>query len=263
MSRLRPERVRIGPCRLIWDGQDLGATKGGVTLIYQPDVYLMTVDQRGNTPYDAPRRGERLVVRTQLAESTWRVLQAAMPGGRLHEHEGGAKRLSFGGLVRRLGESAKELVLHPLANADDDPSDDVWIWRAIARGNVSKAFTLEGERVIPVEFQALLDLSKPPGQQLFAIGLAFEWVVDVYRGGELLLTDEYVEILDLRNHETTTHRIVMPVPETPIEPGDRIDMVADTILFLGMVEQRQAQRSFDVVAAKDYGTHLDVEVVRM
>lgn len=263
MSQFRPERVRIGPCRLIWDGQDLGATKGGVTLIYQPDVYLMTIDQRGNTPYDSARRGERLIVRTQVAESTWRVLQAAMPGGRLHEHEGGAKRLSFGGLVRRLGESAKELVLHPLTNADDDPSDDVWIWRAIARGEVSKAFTLEGERVIPVEFQALLDLSKPPGQQLFTIGLTFEWLVNVHRGGEMLLANEYVEILELRNRETATHRIVMPVPETPIEPGDRIDMVADTILFFGIVETRQIQQSFEVVAARDYGANLVLEVVRM
>lgn len=167
-----PISVGFGPCRVTFDGKDLGSTKGGTTVTYTPEVYEMTVDEFGNTPYDAVLIGEVLTVTTQLAMSTWEQLQAAMPAGTLitDSNDPAKKKLTFGGATRRLAALAKELILHPLELPDTDKSADLTIYKAIAWGNVELAYNLEGEKVVPVEFHALLDITRDRGDMLFCIG---------------------------------------------------------------------------------------------
>lgn len=167
-----PISVGLGPCRITYGGEDLGSTKDGTTLTYTPEVFEMTADEFGNTPYDAVLIGEVVTVSTNLLMSTFTQLQAAMPAGTLVTDGADPSRqaLTFGGATKRLAAIAKELVLHPLELPDEDKSADVTIWKAIAWGNVELAYNLNGERVVPVEFHALLDPSKPEGEMLFVIG---------------------------------------------------------------------------------------------
>lgn len=165
-----PISVGLGPCRITYGGEDLGSTKDGTTLTYTPEVFEMTADEFGNTPYDAVLIGEVVTVTTNLLMSTFTQLQAAMPAGTLVTGADSKKKLTFGGATKRLAALAKELVLHPLELPDEDKSADVTIWKAIAWGNVELAYNLNGERVVPVEFHALLDTSKPKGEMLFVIG---------------------------------------------------------------------------------------------
>lgn len=164
-----PVKVGFGPCRLTFGEVSLESTKGGTTLTYAPEVFEMTADEFGNTPYDAVLIGEVVTVSTNLLMSDWEQLQAAMPGATLVT-SGSDKKLTFGGAMKRLGALAKELTLHPLEKADNDKSADVTIYKAVAWGNVDLAYNLDGEKVVPVEFHALLDTSRPKGDMLFCIG---------------------------------------------------------------------------------------------
>ena len=167
-----PVKVGFGPCRLTYGGVVLESTKGGTTLSYAPEVFEMTADEFGNTPYDAVLIGEVLTISTNLLMSDWEQLQAAMPGGTLviDATDQNKKKLTFGGAMKRFGALAKELTLHPLEKDDTDTSADVTVYKAIAWGNVDLAYNLDGEKVVPVEFHALLDTSRPKGDQLFCIG---------------------------------------------------------------------------------------------
>ena len=64
--------------------------------------------------------------------------------------------------------AAAELVLHPIAN--DDLSEDAVIYKAIISNEIALPFTFDGERVIEVTFEALVDESKSDGNYLGLIG---------------------------------------------------------------------------------------------
>src|SRR5690606_34079321 len=103
--------------------------KDGTTLTYTPEVFEMTADEFGNTPYDAVLIGEVVTVSTNLLMSTFTQLQAAMPAGTLVTGADSKQKLTFGGAIQRLAAIAKELVLHPLELPDEDKSADVTIWK--------------------------------------------------------------------------------------------------------------------------------------
>ena len=70
----------------------------------------------------------------------------------------------------RLGDEAKELVLHPLDLPDEDASRDITFWRAVAAGAAAVGFSAGGDRVFEATFRALPDVTKEDGQQLGRIG---------------------------------------------------------------------------------------------
>lgn len=82
--------VKIGVCRIIYDGVDLGLTKGGVEVEVATETYKVEVDQYGKSPINEIVMSRSCSVKVPLAETTLENLVATMPGATLVQN-GGAK----------------------------------------------------------------------------------------------------------------------------------------------------------------------------
>jgi hypothetical protein len=158
--------VKLGVCSVKFAGSDLGHTKGGVTVSYEAKTHEKTVDLYGETPVDINVIGESLKAIVPLAELTIANLGIALPAGTKT-----ASKITLGGEAGKSLESvADELVLHPIANASNDLSDDVVLYKAIATGKVDLSYKVDDETIIEVEFTALIDETRSDGDQLGMIG---------------------------------------------------------------------------------------------
>ena len=77
------ENVKLGPCKITYDGVDLGYTKGGVEVTVETSTYEVTVDQFGEAPVDEYITGRTVTVSAPLAETTKENLEHIMPGASL------------------------------------------------------------------------------------------------------------------------------------------------------------------------------------
>jgi len=115
--------VKLGPCSVKFNSIDLGHTKGGVSVSYEPEYYDITVDKYGNTVAEKVLVGETLKITVPLAEFTLDNLEVAIPAG---ENAGPDNRVTIGkDAGERMAQYGAELVLHPLANETSDRSEDV------------------------------------------------------------------------------------------------------------------------------------------
>jgi len=160
--------VKIGACQVTLGGTDLGHTKGGVTVNYSPEFADITVDQYGNTPVDKSLMGEMLTIKVPLAESQVANINKALPLSTLAGSGDGRATIGKQAGARLLDQAA-ELVLHPLVNTGD-LSEDIVIHKAVVHGEVEIGFNNEDERIVEVEFIALVDTTKADGNLLGHIG---------------------------------------------------------------------------------------------
>ena len=77
------ENVKIGVCRIYYDGEDLGYTKGGVSVSASTDTYEVKVDQFGESPISENITARSVTVSAPLAETTLRNMVKIMPGATL------------------------------------------------------------------------------------------------------------------------------------------------------------------------------------
>jgi hypothetical protein len=158
--------VKLGPCDVTFGSDNLGHTKGGVTVTYEPEYYDITVDKYGNTVAEKVLIGESLKVTVPMAETTIANLAIAIPGG-----TDGTTKLTLGkDAGERMLQYANILVLHPTANEASDRSEDVVIYKAIVAEQVELKYIVDGERVAEVVFHALIDETKLDGSRLGLIG---------------------------------------------------------------------------------------------
>lgn len=162
--------VKLGACSVKFNDVDLGHTKGGVTVNYEPEYYDIQVDKYGNSVAEKVLIGESLKVTVPLAESVLSNLEIAMPAA----SESGtptADAITLGRVAgERMAQYAAALVIHPLANEASDRSEDVVIYKAIVAEAIEMKFANDGERIIEVVFHALIDESKSDGNYLGLIG---------------------------------------------------------------------------------------------
>ena len=158
--------VKMGVCSVTFGNVPLGHTKGGVTVTYEPDIHDITVDQYGSTPAEKVLIGQKLRATVPLAESSIANLAIAIPAG-----ENSASSIKIGGDVGlRLSDAAETLVLHPVANDDDDLSEDVVIYKAVVTNSIDIPFKVDEERVIELEFEGIIDETRLDGDMLGLIG---------------------------------------------------------------------------------------------
>ena len=164
-----PTNINIGACSVNFKGVDLGHTKGGVTVMYNPEYATKTADQYGNTPLDKNLIGEDLRVRVPLEESQVANLAKMIPLGTLDG--AGDGRLTIGkDAGASLLAQAGQLVLHPLVNSAGDLSQDVVLHKAVVDSSVEIPFLVDDYRVSEVEFAGLIDTSKSSNNYLGFIG---------------------------------------------------------------------------------------------
>lgn len=161
--------IKIGACKMLFGGRDLGHTKGGVTVNYAPEYSDIVADQFGETPVDKALLSEALTVVVPMTESQLANIKVAIP---LATEVGATDgRLTVGkNAGARLSSVAEQLVLHPLANADADATDDLVLYKAVVADEVEIAYNNEDQRVIEVTFMALVDTTKADGSWLGHIG---------------------------------------------------------------------------------------------
>lgn len=74
------KNVKLGVCRVYFDGDDLGLTQGGVEVAVSTESHKVTVDQFGKTPINEYIMGRTLTVKCPLAETTIENMVKIMPG---------------------------------------------------------------------------------------------------------------------------------------------------------------------------------------
>jgi hypothetical protein len=159
--------VKVGACSVTYNGTDLGHTKGGVELSYEPVYHDVTVDKYGETIVDKVLTGEKITCKVPLAEFTIANLKVAMPQG---TYAGAANaRITLGHSAgTRASSSAAQLVLHPLNMGTR--ANDIVLHKAYVSNTVDLKMMVDEEKVIEVEFEAILDESKSDGNYLGLIG---------------------------------------------------------------------------------------------
>lgn len=158
--------VKMGVCSVKYGSTDLGHTKGGVTVTYEPDIHDITVDKYGSTPAEKVLIGQKLRATVPLAETTIANLAIAIPEG-----DEGTSSIKIGGEVGlRLSDAAETLVLHPIANESTDLSEDVVIYSAVVTNSISIPFKVDEERVVELEFEGIIDETREDGDMLGLIG---------------------------------------------------------------------------------------------
>lgn len=158
--------VQIGVAELTFGGVNLGHTKGGVTVSYEPEYHDLTVDKYGNTVIDKILIGEKLSVTAPLAEYTIDNLAIAIPNS---TKAGTDKRVTIGSLCgKKSSEHALELVVHPVNIPGRDY--DVVLYKAVVEESVELPHNFDEEKIMEITFTALIDEGKADGNYLGLIG---------------------------------------------------------------------------------------------
>jgi len=158
--------VKLGTCKVTFKGTDLGHTIGGVEVTYSPEYQETKVDQYTGVA-ERWLVGEKLSAKVPLAESTLVQLRAAMT----HATDDADDAITLGSYAgKRSSTLAGLLVLHPIANADNDYSDDVAIYKAHSSGEIVLPFKNDGEKIIETTFDGLVDENREDGNLLGFIG---------------------------------------------------------------------------------------------
>lgn len=159
--------VKLGVCKIIFGGQDLGYTKGGVEVVVTTETFKVEVDQFGKTPIKEYIIGREVSVKAPLAETTIQNIAALMPGATITGTAGSEVLNVTTSVGADLLTLAKPLRLHPAALPDTDKSEDFVIYRAATPGALNFAYKLDAERIYNADFVGYPDVATG---KLFAIG---------------------------------------------------------------------------------------------
>lgn len=159
--------VKVGVCSLTFNGVDLGHTKGGVEVSYEPIYHDVSVDKFGETIVEKYLMGEKITVKAPLAEFTIANLKVAMPSGTF---AGAANaRITLGKSAgAKATASAAQLVCHPINMGTR--ANDIVLHKAYVGSTIDLAMKVDEEKIIEVTFEALLDETKTDGNYLGLIG---------------------------------------------------------------------------------------------
>lgn len=160
-------KVKLGVCEVSFNGVDLGHTKGGVVFTYEPTHSDVSVDLYGDTVVDKYLKGEKIAVKVPLAEKTIANLKVAIPQGTF---AGAANaRLTIGAKAgKKASDDAAQLVLHPVG--EGTRAYDLVVYKAYVASQVELEHSNDGQTVIEVTFESLLDETKADGNYLGLIG---------------------------------------------------------------------------------------------
>lgn len=165
------QNIKMGTCKVLYDGVDLGLTIGGVEVEVTTTKKEIKVDQFGDTAANEFIMGRNITVRVPLAETTLENLVAIMPGATLvtDSSDPVKKKVTVtSGTGVSLISMAKELVLHPIDKPDEDHSEDLVIPLAATAGEMQFAYKYDEERIFNCEFKGYPD--RDNGGLLFIYG---------------------------------------------------------------------------------------------
>lgn len=77
------KNVKLGVCKVTFDGFDLGYTKGGVEVTVKTETHKIQVDQFGKSVINETIIGREVMAKVPMAETTLENMVAIMPGATL------------------------------------------------------------------------------------------------------------------------------------------------------------------------------------
>lgn len=156
--------------KVTYGGVDLGFTTDGIDLDYAPEMEDLLVDEFGASPMDIMGNGANFTVTMRLSEFSTSLLVDLIPGSE-RDVVGPDSRLTYGRSAGyRFRDFAKILLLHPIKLGASDKSRDVLVHLAVVTEGPTSRLVGNEQRISEVTFRALLDETKPEGEQMFIIG---------------------------------------------------------------------------------------------
>lgn len=172
-----PGNLELSPCRVTFNGVDLGATLGNVTVSPKYSKVPLKADQFGDqTDIDYVVNGFSVQIETELAETSlkdnWKVV---FPNARLIT-SGGNKAMYFENMVGDKDSShAAILLLHPLSSVNGDLSHDHRFYKAVATAESQYVFSPGTQSKLKIVWKVLPDTAVVPPRFYFigdpAVGL--------------------------------------------------------------------------------------------
>jgi hypothetical protein len=160
--------VKVGACSVTFNGVDLGHTKGGVEVSYEPTYHDVSVDKYGETVVEKYLIGEKITAKVPLAEFTIANLKVAMPQGQFAGAANTRILLGRSAGTQKATTTAAALVLHPLNMGTK--ANDIILYKAYVTSTIDLKMMVDEEKVYEVEFEALLDETKTDGNYLGMVG---------------------------------------------------------------------------------------------
>jgi hypothetical protein len=150
-ANIDPTKLDLGPCRVSYNGVDIGSTLKNVVIHLKTDKPVLKADQTGSTVLNRIINGMEVTVTTEIAEvdniSNWKT---AFPHGQLFT-SGPNKAFRF---LPQIGQDdysiAQPLVLHPLRQDNADKSLDWTFYKAVATEESDFTFSPSEQRAIKV-----------------------------------------------------------------------------------------------------------------
>lgn len=161
-------KVKVGACSVTYNGLDLGHTKGGVEVSYEPEYKDVAVDAYGNTVVDKYLVGEKFTAKVPLAEFTIANLKNAIPQSTFAGAANARILIGQKAGQNKASSLTAQLVLHPLN--EGTRAFDIVIHKAYVASTITLSHTVDGEKLIEVTFEAILDETKTAGNYLGLIG---------------------------------------------------------------------------------------------
>jgi hypothetical protein len=167
-------KVKVaGPCRITLDGVDMGHTLGGILFTGSRELTKVMADKYGTTPIDYVLNGTEATLEFQLAQTDFRQLDPAMPETSSYDGAGTMDRVDIGGDAGySMRQGAKQMVVHPLKNADTDFSEDITLYMVVSTGNVELPYRVDEQKVLSCTYTALVSEAYGVGRRLGHIGPA-------------------------------------------------------------------------------------------
>lgn len=159
--------VQVGPCSVTFKGIDLGHTKGGVEVTYEPTHHDVAVDKYGESKVQSVLIGEKLTAKVPLAEFTIANLAVAIPQGAF-AGAANARRTIGASAGQKATDDSGQLVLHPII--EGTRRHDIVIHKAYVASAIVLPMKVDSEKLIEVTFEALIDETKTDGNYLGFIG---------------------------------------------------------------------------------------------
>lgn len=165
-------KVKVGTCDVTANGVNLGHTKGGCEVNYEPSYHDISVDEFGETVVNKKLLGEKFSVKVPLAEYTLANLAVAIPNSGIITNAvtPAKQRLQFGSKAGKdMLAKAVAWLFHP-KDMGASVAFDINIPKGIVTNQVTISHVNDGERIIEVTVEALLDETKADGAYLASIG---------------------------------------------------------------------------------------------
>lgn len=160
-ATINRNNISISPVRVTFDGVDLGAVEGDVTVTTEVPMSEIKVAQLGATVVDMVSNGGNYRIKMRLIEVTAAQIKRLLaPMAQV----GSTGVYAYNNIGDKFSNYAKQLVIHPLGKNDADKSQDWLFYKAVATGSGEIPYGNETITGFEIEFVALPDFTVSPAR---------------------------------------------------------------------------------------------------